>query len=800
MEKRLVPFLILSMLVTTGYLYLAQRFAPPRKPGPAGADAGRNQPPAAAGPDREADPPLREDEPLEADPAAEEGDARPAEPPPAEPPREWVTLGSVDPASPYRMLVTLTNRGAAVERIELSSSRYRDLEDLSGYLGHLALVDDPVSGCRVNVVGPGTPAALAQPDRTGTPVGLRPGDVITEVGGARTPTVRDFQRRMAATRPRQELPVAVRRTDLKTGQTTALTFSVRLIRRPLEVVRPEPVPSDAEHPLHPASLLWTLQQLGQRSVRFGESELPGLPSLLEGHWQTEVADTPDGPSVVFRRRLFPAQLEPLEIEGELEIVKRYRLARVPAAQQDNPLARAYHLSLEIEVHNRGRTALDVAYRLDGPTGLPAEGWWYAYKTQPRAWSGAGIRDIVWQSQGGRHEMFANPKIVKNAQQDPKNPNTPLFVAGENPRLHYAGSDAQYFAAVVMADPGTGDARAGDDVDYSLAQALAFPVGEINTVKTSRTDVSFRLISPPRRLAAGQSFRLPLTIFAGPKHPLLLDEYGLQPLIVYGWFGAVSRPMLAILHFFYAICRNYGISIVLLTVLVRGLMFPLGRKQALNAQKMQELAPEMKKIAEKYKNDLEKRSEAQRELFRKHNYNPLSGCLLMFLQLPIFVGLYRGLSVDIELRQAPLIPGISWCSNLAGPDQLFRWDGLLPGFLAGYNGWLGPYFNLLPIISVGLFLVHQKLFMPPAADEQQKLQQQVMSFMTLFIGVMFFRVPAGLCIYFIASSLWGLAERKLLPKASPGASAEPAASEAPAAVEGNGAGRKAAAARRKQRRR
>jgi YidC/Oxa1 family membrane protein insertase len=84
-------------------------------------------------------------------------------------------------------------------------------------------------------------------------------------------------------------------------------------------------------------------------------------------------------------------------------------------------------------------------------------------------------------------------------------------------------------------------------------------------------------------------------------------------------------------------------------------------------------------------------------------------------------------------------------------------------LTGYTGWLGPYFNILPLFSVGLFLVHQQLFTPPAMDEQQEMQQKMMKFMTLFIAVLFFKVPAGLCLYFITSSLWALAERKMLPK-------------------------------------
>jgi YidC/Oxa1 family membrane protein insertase len=229
------------------------------------------------------------------------------------------------------------------------------------------------------------------------------------------------------------------------------------------------------------------------------------------------------------------------------------------------------------------------------------------------------------------------------------------------------------------------------------------------------------------------------------------------------------------------------------------MFPLSRKQAISAQKMQELQPEIKKIAEKYKNNLEARNKAQQELFKKHNYNPLGGCLLMFIQLPIFIGLYRSLMVDVELRQAPLIPGLRWCSNLAGPDMLFRWDSWMPGFLADETGWLGPYFNLLPVITIALFLWQQKMFMPPATDEQTAMQQKMIKYMMIFMGVMFFKVASGLCIYFIASSLWGIAERKLLPKTMAkkpaGPVEQPAMVRAAPAASGNGASGRA---RKKQR--
>jgi YidC/Oxa1 family membrane protein insertase len=172
---------------------------------------------------------------------------------------------------------------------------------------------------------------------------------------------------------------------------------------------------------------------------------------------------------------------------------------------------------------------------------------------------------------------------------------------------------------------------------------------------------------------------------------------------------------------------------------------------------------MKEIADKYKDDMEKRSTAQRELYKKYNFNPFGGCFMMFFQLPIFYGLYKGLNVDIALRDQPLIPGMQWCSNLAAPDQLLYWKDWMPAALGAETGWLGPYFNLLPILTMILFIAQQKLFTPPPTDDNQKMMHKMMNFMMVFMGIMFFKVPAGLCIYFITSSLWGIIERKMLPK-------------------------------------
>src|SRR5262249_45486623 len=178
---------------------------------------------------------------------------------------------------------------------------------------------------------------------------------------------------------------------------------------------------------------------------------------------------------------------------------------------------------------------------------------------------------------------------------------------------------------------------------------------------------------------------------------------------------------------YVMPWSWGVCILLLTVLVRGLMFPFSRKQALNMIKMQAMAPELKKLQEKYKNDRQALGLAQMELYRTHGVNPVGTCWIILAQMPIFMGLYYALQESIHFRLAPFL----WIRNLAAPDMLFWWGQQVPGItspdalhipllgaIGGLGGvmYLGPYFNLLPIIAVALMLVSTKMMTPPPTDE------------------------------------------------------------------------------------
>lgn len=277
-------------------------------------------------------------------------------------------------------------------------------------------------------------------------------------------------------------------------------------------------------------------------------------------------------------------------------------------------------------------------------------------------------------------------------------------------------------------------------------------------------------------------------YLGPLHLDTLTDYQ-SPGAMGTFSGAIGWSTLIIkctnlmhwvLGHLHDLIPNYGVCIILLTLLVRSLMFPISRKQALTTMRMQELAPELKKLQEKFKDDRQALAAEQMKLYRKHGVNPFGTCWFLLLQMPIFMGLYFALQESIHFRLAPFWP--TWIQNLAAPDMMIWWGQGIPIISRpeSYGGmfYLGPFFNLLPVIAVGLMIVQQRLMAPPAVDEQQAMQQKVMTWMMVFIGLMFYKVAAGLCIYFIASSLWGFAERRLLPKKRPAAGEAATAGPAP----------------------
>lgn len=743
MDKRFLAFVVLATTFYIANAWLVQKMnPPPENPPVAEKPADPAAKPEAAKPDAANPAAGAAGAPAPAaagnDPAAPANPAAPAAPVNKFDPQR-VTLGSLADDPKQRMLVTFFNRGAVVERVELNNPRYHDVDNLrplGGYLGHLA--EEATAGnvgVKVNVVGPGTPAATA---------GIQVGDVITNIDDRATTTIAEYRRALRESKPGGQAKVKIVR-----GAAAPQELTVDLRRHPLEVIRPEASNPVLPDDFDPASLVMTLQQFDNQtlSLEGDQRDLAGV-DLSSAYWEV-LPGNPQEPNAVAFRHVVPAPFN-------VEVVKRFRLLPITDQNVTDDTAQAYTLGMTIEVKNVDDKAHRIAYRLDGPTGLPTEGFWYSKDSKIGLGSNPGMRDVIYGRYNGQkveHGMITCTQIVDK---------DPGATAITDDPIHYAGVDSQYFAAVVMP-------QLAQPNDELFSRLMPVQIGAAQPDKEKKlTDVSFRFISTGEETQpGGTSHTHEYKIFFGPKVPRILAEYGLDAQIDYGWYDWIAVAMLWILHSFYKIVGNYGIAIILLTVVVRLAMFPLSRKQALNAAKMQELQPEIKKIAEKYKTKPDEKLKAQQELFKKHNYSIAGGCLPVFIQLPIFVGLYNSLKVDVELRQAPLInENIRWASNLSAPDMFWHWQPFMPKFLAGEDGFLGPFLNLLPCITIGLFLLQQKLFMPPATDEQSAMQQKIMKYMMIFMGVMFFKVPTGLCVYFITSSIWSIAERQLLPKAKP----------------------------------
>ncbi len=751
------------LMLTTAFFILWMnmvRTPPPQPPNPP-----NNQ---AANANNSADPLLRDSG--AAAPKTEADPAQQAEVPPptiqanmAEP-EQIVVLGSMDPTSNFSLQVTLTSRGAgllraeAVEQKKPGRFKYRALEHDGGYLGYMVLKNEGQSA-RILSVPSGSPAASAV--CSGVQGGLQPGDLLLEVEGEAIDSDTTLQRVLAKTKPGQSVSVGVERET--SGAKNRLTFKATLVEAPLNILATDEMLSEyVEGNLDRASCLMTLGSINGTDIPTGMDALPALKATLTANWIIKPIDVEGGQGVEFRLPL-DSYLENTGRPKQLDLVKRYRLLPKSATND------GWVLDLETVILNRNDQPVDVSFRQQGVSGLTLEGWWYSVKISPHMFSAAGQRDVIYATQSAGHNILTTRTILDYAKTTPALPDKIIFSQSEPEparSLKYIGLDSQYFNASMLSHPDQPNSLTS--LRRSGSTVIANP-NVINKYQLQAANVSFWFDTADQKVEPGAEAIQRYQIFIGPKEPSVLTKYGLDSAIEYGWtiFYAAALPLSWILHGFYAVVRNYGLAIIMLTVLVRGSMFPLGRKAALNAQKMQELQPELKRINELYKDNIEKRGKAMQELYKKHNFQPLAGCAPLFIQLPIFIGLYRCLSVDISLRQEPLFPGLNWCSNLAGPDMLADWSTWMPEFIAGRGpGWFGPYFNILPLVTVALFLIQQKVLMPKATDEQMQMTQNMMQIMTIVMGVMFFKVPSGLCIYFITSSLWSLVERKLVKRLTP----------------------------------
>jgi len=246
------------------------------------------------------------------------------------------------------------------------------------------------------------------------------------------------------------------------------------------------------------------------------------------------------------------------------------------------------------------------------------------------------------------------------------------------------------------------------------------------------------------------------LYAGPSRISDLKEAGcgLEESVNYGVFGGIVKAMIVVMHFFYAIVHSWGVSIILLAIFLNIILFPLTIKSFKSMQKMQELHPQMEKLKKEYKDNPQKLNKEIMELYKKYKINPLSGCLPMLLQMPVFFALYQALMKSIELRGTKFL----WIKDLSSPDAI-RMPFELPV--------IGATIHLLPLIMVAAMVFQQKLStktMGAAITEEQKQQQKMMLvMMPIMFGLIFYNMPSGLVIYWIVNTILTIVEQGAMLK-------------------------------------
>jgi len=415
---------------------------------------------------------------------------------------------------------------------------------------------------------------------------------------------------------------------------------------------------------------------GQAVALLTPLEELGLGSLAERSFEIE---SNDGSTVVFRYE-----------SGGVVVRKTYAFE-----------ADGYAFALKLQVENRSSAAVSPRFGVEWPVHA-TEG--SDFKNQALA--------ALHEGSVTRHPLaqFGEPGFFD------RTPDRSLDLARE---IDWAGVDLPYFLSAVVPDqPALANAR-----------FLAIEPGRSGLVQ-----VFFDGVEIPPTQSAERVYR----VYLGPKEEQRLEALGSGLLraidLGYTWVVPLTRFFNWLLQALYSLVPNYGVAIIVLTVLVRLVMAPLTTRQMRSMERMRALAPKLEELRAKHADDKAKQSEEMMRLYRQEGVNPLGGCLPMVLQIPVFIGLFYALQSSISLRHSPFV---GWITDLSIPEVLFTIPGLeLP-------------VRLLPILMGASMVVQQKLTPMQMDPAQAKMMLIVMPVM---MTVMFYQFPSGLVLYWMVSNV------------------------------------------------
>lgn len=241
-----------------------------------------------------------------------------------------------------------------------------------------------------------------------------------------------------------------------------------------------------------------------------------------------------------------------------------------------------------------------------------------------------------------------------------------------------------------------------------------------------------------------------SVYFGPKKLDILEGVGsnLDKIVNFGWFDVLAKPMLSLLKFLYGIIPNYGLAIILVTIVIKILFWPIAQKGMKSMKTMQKLQPKMAKLREKYKDDKERLNREMMQLYQTYKVNPVGGCLPMLLQIPVFFALYKVLLQTIELRHAPFM---LWITDLSAPDRLFIGIDI-------------PYLGGIPVLTLlmGASMYLQQKMTPTTGDPTQA---KVMKFLPVIFTFMFLNFASGLVLYWFVNNLLAILQQQLINRSA-----------------------------------
>ena len=479
-------------------------------------------------------------------------------------------------------------------------------------------------------------------------------------------------------------------------------------------------------------------------------ELAGVNLVGEKNWALLAYDEQQGRAVFGITVLLQQENKTV---AELLLKKTYTLA-----------PDSYDINVELELTLAEGSAANLAVELvqDGPTGMGREG--------ARSDMREGIYGVLKTGKTGK-KVTATSVKYKDAVKAEGGMAVGPGTAG---KLLWAGTMNKFFGAYLVSAPeyiSKSDEQPAEDV---FTQAQIIPIIQAGTGEND--NVMARLVAPTIRLEPGKTKSINMKLFLGPKERKLLKSgvYGrlkFAQTINSGTccsfmaFGPITEGLLWVLGKIYAVIPNYGVGIIILVVLVRAGLHHFSRMSQVSMMRMSKLGPEIEKLKKKYGNNKEELSRAQMALYKEYKINPLSGCLPMALQMPIWIALYTGLNTAVELRHAPFF---WWINNLAGADNITAYfAGGIPAEPIMTLPMLGPIWglNVLPILLGVAFFLQQK-FMPSAgaaASPQAEQTKKMMYFMMALFPLMLYGAPSGLNLYIMTSTFVGVIENHYIKK-------------------------------------